>query len=219
MKKLIITAVLLVSSLAFSSEPHEAHLDLNLSVDRLCDQNAPFCSVSSSISFGGVKVPLIAQNGDEICDAQTGECSTGNITHYRGIWSKVVENDGVRSIAIVSIDKHLYQNDDPSDNSDDDVYSYSIEAEIVGEKGTEAKLRLNTNDLKNLNSVTLEGPVKNIMQNRYQASLRVGRALVLIPIPCPVDNPNDLCDENRDNDSTRKVFSNNEIELLMGTLK
>lgn len=217
MKKTIIFLMLLVANLTFANgnEPHKAKLNLSLNLDKLCDETAPFCNISRSVSLGGIELYLTEQDGETICTDD--ECTTVGITHYRGIWSKVVETDGVRSIAIVSIDKHVISSDDPNDNADDDLYSYTIEAEILGDKGLEAKLRLSTDDLKKLNGINLYGKVKTVFHSRYQASLFIGPAMDIMPIPCTPDN--DTCGDIGDIGNDNKKHFNNDIQLLLGTLK
>lgn len=210
---------LLLSSIGFAgNENHVARLSLNLDIEKLCDDNVPFCVDSRIITIRGVEVPLTPQDGDQICttDPTTTNCDLENVTHYRGLWSKVVEKDGIRSIAIVSIDKHLYQNDDPEDNSDDDFFYYSIEAEILGEKGPEAKIRIGTDDLKKLNGVTLEGSIRNVMHNSYQSTLYIGPSIYLIPTPCLPNHPHGHCDDDVSNE---KKFFKNTVEVLLGTIK
>lgn len=202
MKKIIVVGFLLLFGKSFANENHEARLNLNLNLFKICDESTPFClNMSRTINFGGVLLSLAPQNGRYVCDEEV--CTSEDITHYRGIWSSVVENDGVRSIAVVSIDKRLFLGEE----SEEKTYVYYIVAEILGTNGVEAKLELRTRDLSKLNDINLEGPVKEIRQSRYQAGLRIGPARILSPVPMP--NPcsrlNELCEV--------------EVNLISGFLK
>ncbi len=230
MKFLLMSTMLLFSSLGFSADDVEVKLDLNLYMDKLCDDNQPFCS--SLRSFGGAEiVTLSPQYGDTMACNDDGECDEPY--HFRGIWSQVVEKDGLRAIAIVSIDR--YRNI----NSDGKTYfDFNISGEIIGDKGLEAKINLSTQDLSNLNSIDLEGDIHQTRFARYQAVLHIAKPLIL-DVCIPNDDSNE--DPNSDPENCDDVVasptppteplpgevdgggfvsnSQTKIEVLLGTLR
>lgn len=204
----------MVLQVSAAEEKQVAKLHLNLAIEKACSDSFPLCDVSRSISLENVEVQLNPQDDEgDLCDNDQGGACDWEAYHYRGIWSQVVELDGIRSIAIVSIDRFLVEYDDPEDNSNKKEYSFSIEAEILGNKGLEAKLRLNLSDLEKLNSITLEG-AKQLMGSRsYQPLLYIGPAFKLEPVPCLPDEP---CDGDV---SKSNIRYDNSIDLILGTLR
>lgn len=219
MKKFLSVLLLSMSSFAFAvggpSYP-EVELNLHLSLDKLCGPGTPLCN-DFIISLGGAKVILVPQDGSFVCsdddnneDHKSEEeqnCEWQDITHYRGIWSDVAENDGLRSIGIVSIDKHIMPD---FDNDGKPNERYLITGEILTEKGVEAKIKISTENLNTLNDVELEGSVISQRTSNYQASLVIGRSRVLRPIPCPPTG----CGQDE-----KSYSSHNKIELIKGSIK
>jgi hypothetical protein len=196
-------------------------LDLGVRIDKLCAEDFRSLCFFKFKSMGNTKVLLKPQNQDDsICDILSSECTIDDY-HHRGIWSKVVEIDGQRAIGIVSIDRYSHTDMDGSR-----AYSYSLKGEIIGDKGLEAKLNISTDDLNNLNSLELEGDIRVIGREKYQASLRIGKPISLCT-PQPDSNgdtdPN-YCDtfpvptpDIPAPETSNK--SNTTIDLVLGTLK
>jgi len=220
MKKILVVGLILVSGLNYAGETEKAELSLNLSLNKLCSDNSPVCSSASFKISERLSIILEPQDGTVTCTVD--ECTRTDVTRYRGIWSSVVENDGVRSIAIVSIDKEQFSSGDIQGSL---YINYTITAEILGTKGTEAKLVISVDDLNKLNGTTLEAPVQNIYGGRYQASLYIAssRRVVSMPLPCrpgDVDSGGkSLCDDYQREDVNKFFNPSLQLELVLGSIR
>jgi hypothetical protein len=186
-------------------------LDLNLYIEKECRGNTPFCSISSKLTLGGTEVILQAKgDGYPMCGTTSdGTTSCQNVYDYRGLWSTVVEKDGIRALAIVSIDRYTVE------IAGDGVYQYTITVELLDNDGLSAKMKVSTNDPKKLNSSTLMGRVVNFQGEKYTPQFSLAAPI------CWVDQSGEPVCDIVDEDDIRDPDSKNQtdINVILGHLK
>lgn len=202
MKKTIMSLLLLASSFATgqtTSPPHriplpdtiKVELSIGVGIRQLCRDDSP-CGISHS-PLKNRKVVLYPQFSSISCDAPPSEspdnttaktkssddCAS-QFTHYRGLWSDVVEISRFRAIGVVGVNKFVYYNEDGTQSSD-----YIIEGEIIGRDGLDANVSISTRDLDTMSDIRLSGAQMSDRFSDYESWLSIGPAWDFPGDPAP----------------------------------
>lgn len=146
-----------------------------------------------------------------------------NCSHneFRGHYSTVTEVDGVRYIGLVTIT--AYSGIRGPDNKVE-ILNYNFNVEIIGAKGTEAKMSMNVEDPSKLNTTTLVGREKAVGRMVYEPQFTVGPVHdSCLPNPvdpgAPTDPILDPCAEKSQSSKDSKLKSNRSWQVTQGHLR
>jgi hypothetical protein len=209
-KLLILTCMLM--NVAYSGEPQDVtiRLDLHLDIHKECRDGDPLaCRLIIRDSLSGGKKIVLSAHGSPITNCtSTGEVVTCSDTYdYRGIWSTVKEVDGVRTVAIVSVDRYTLEYNGTTN------FNYTITVELLDEDGLSGKMAINTTDLKRLNGTTLMGRSITKHGDKYTP-----RFSVASPI-CPISSDGRVDCDTDISDPESKQYLLPEVDLILGSLR
>jgi len=199
LKIMLVVGTLGFLSSAYTEEFPTVNLLAFLNIERKCKPNTPICAIRQR-PIRSEAITLLPQF--KLIGKSPLPTAQEEFAHYRGLWSDVRERDGLRFIAIISVDRFLIERGE----NEEKRYSYGITVEIFDASGVTAKMTISVDSIAQLNNAVLVGRTVTHMDNEYIPSFIIGRGAILCPI-------GQACSESKMNNSNAKW------DVLLGDLQ